>query len=164
NPFDANESPDFCDATVEPRIAFVGRLVPEKGLDTVITALRQLPGVMLDIYGDGPARSSLEALAQSLNVRNQVVFHGRQANPISRGDMKRSIVWRTPVADQRLILGAGVTGLGAGIASQWPVYEASAVSGGICASYYIAPNSGQRLYAAPADGGAYRFEIGGGHW
>jgi len=84
NPFDANESPDFCDAEVEPRIAFVGRLVPEKGLDTVITALRRLPGVTLDVYGDGPARSSLEALAQSLNVQSQVCFRGRQANPISQ--------------------------------------------------------------------------------
>ncbi|MGB2889870.1 MAG: hypothetical protein WBC04_19415, partial [Candidatus Acidiferrales bacterium] len=36
--------------------------------------------------------------------------------------------------------------------------------GGICASYYVVPGSGERLHQAPRDGDAYRFEIGGGHW
>lgn len=63
-----------------------------------------------------------------------------------------------------LILGGGMTGLAAGLASQWPVFEAEATAGGICSSYYVRPNSPQRLEIAPADGEAYRFEIGGGHW
>lgn len=63
-----------------------------------------------------------------------------------------------------LILGAGVTGLAAGIASGAPVYEAADGPGGICASYYVRPGSAERLPAQPADGEAYRFEIGGGHW
>jgi protoporphyrinogen oxidase len=48
-----------------------------------------------------------------------------------------------------MILGAGVTGLAAGMATGLPVYEAKSSAGGICASYYL-------------DG--YRFEVGGGHW
>ena len=57
-----------------------------------------------------------------------------------------------------------MTGLAAGFASNWPVFEAEATAGGICSSYYVRPNSVRRLGAAPEDGEAYRFEIGGGHW
>lgn len=63
-----------------------------------------------------------------------------------------------------LILGAGVTGLAAGYASGRPVYEAAAVPGGICSSYYVRPGTAERLPAPPEDGEAYRFELGGGHW
>lgn len=48
-----------------------------------------------------------------------------------------------------IILGAGVTGLAAGYATGFPIYEASNEPGGLCRSYY---NEG------------YRFELGGGHW
>src|SRR5437870_548040 len=57
-----------------------------------------------------------------------------------------------------------MTGLAAGMASGLPVYEAEATPGGICASYYVRPGDTRRLPAPPADGDAYHFEIGGGHW
>ncbi len=63
-----------------------------------------------------------------------------------------------------LILGGGMTGLAAGAASGLPVFEAAPDPGGICSSYYVRPGSTERHAAAPADGEAYRFEIGGGHW
>ncbi len=62
-----------------------------------------------------------------------------------------------------MVLGAGMTGLGAGL-SGLPVYEAAETPGGICSSYYIQPKHGVRLATAPGDEDAYRFEIGGGHW
>ena len=62
------------------------------------------------------------------------------------------------------ILGAGMTGLAAGIASGLPVFEASDAPGGICSSYYIRPGEKERLQQPPDDGEAYRFDIGGGHW
>ncbi|WP_346290814.1 protoporphyrinogen/coproporphyrinogen oxidase [Sphaerothrix gracilis] len=65
---------------------------------------------------------------------------------------------------QTFVLGGGVTGLAAGLASGWPVLEAAAAPGGICSSYYVRPGSQERLKQAPADQQAYRFEIGGGHW
>lgn len=65
---------------------------------------------------------------------------------------------------QDLILGGGVSGLAVGYASGLPVYEAQEYPGGICCSYYMRPGSAQRLHAPPADGEAYHFEIGGGHW
>jgi protoporphyrinogen oxidase len=63
-----------------------------------------------------------------------------------------------------LVLGGGVTGLAAGIASRLPVYEAGEQPGGICSSYYVRPGSRERLHESPVNGDAYRFEIGGGHW
>ena len=62
------------------------------------------------------------------------------------------------------ILGAGMTGLAAGSVSGLPVFEARPDPGGICSSYYVRPGSSERLAEAPADGEAYRFEVGGGHW
>lgn len=63
-----------------------------------------------------------------------------------------------------VILGAGVTGLAAGMASGFPVFEARPVTGGICSSYYVRPDSTRRLTAHPREGDVYRFEYGGGHW
>jgi protoporphyrinogen oxidase len=60
------------------------------------------------------------------------------------------------------VLGAGVTGLAAGMASGLPVYEACESPGGICASYYVSPD-GQTRSSRPFDE-CYRFELGGGHW
>jgi len=48
-----------------------------------------------------------------------------------------------------VIIGAGFTGLGAGLASGFNIFESTDKPGGICASYQ-------------KDG--FRFEIGGGHW
>ena len=62
----------------------------------------------------------------------------------------------------KYILGGGVTGLAAGITAGLPVLEAAAQPGGICSSYYVRPGSETRLPEPPADGNAYRFEIGGG--
>ncbi|MCM8813591.1 MAG: FAD-dependent oxidoreductase [Candidatus Omnitrophica bacterium] len=61
-----------------------------------------------------------------------------------------------------IILGAGITGLSAGIASQREIYEAQDIAGGICASYYIGAD-GRKSFSAPGTD-AYRFELGGGHW
>ncbi|MDZ7619698.1 MAG: FAD-dependent oxidoreductase, partial [Patescibacteria group bacterium] len=62
------------------------------------------------------------------------------------------------------VLGAGVAGLAAGMASRLPMFEAEHSSGGICSSYYLRPGEAGRLATAPEDGEAYRFEVGGGHW
>jgi protoporphyrinogen oxidase len=63
-----------------------------------------------------------------------------------------------------IILGGGITGLAAGIASGCPVFEREAFPGGICSSYYMRRGSRKRETAAEAGGDAYRFEHGGGHW
>jgi protoporphyrinogen oxidase len=63
-----------------------------------------------------------------------------------------------------VILGGGITGLAAGIASGCPVFEREAFPGGICSSYYMRRGSRKRETAAETGGDAYRFEHGGGHW
>lgn len=62
------------------------------------------------------------------------------------------------------ILGAGVTGLAAGKVSGFPVYEADAVPGGLCASYALVPGDPVRSSDNPKNANAYRFQTGGGHW
>jgi glycosyltransferase involved in cell wall biosynthesis len=54
-----------------------GRLAPEKGIDVAIRAMTHLPETArLDIAGDGPSRSDLEALA-TREAPGRVTFHGR---------------------------------------------------------------------------------------
>ena len=52
-------------------VGYVGRLVPE-GLDTLITAVSQLPDVYLLLVGRGPIQGQLESLAQSLGVSDRL--------------------------------------------------------------------------------------------
>ena len=63
-----------------------------------------------------------------------------------------------------VIVGGGVTGLAAGLASGFPVLEREAFPGGICSSYYVRGGSARRESAAESGGDGYRFEHGGGHW
>lgn len=57
-------------------VLYFGRLSAEKGLDTLLRAMTQLPYVPLFIAGDGPDRKRLEALANDLKL-TQVFFHGQ---------------------------------------------------------------------------------------
>ena len=72
------------------RISFVGRLVPYKGADLLLQACApfvRAGQVRVDLVGDGPMRSELEALARALKLpcagpdaadlgRGAVIFHG----------------------------------------------------------------------------------------
>ena len=61
-----------------------------------------------------------------------------------------------------LILGAGITGLSAGMNAKADIFEKADIPGGICASYYVGID-GKRLHERD-DEESYRFEMGGGHW
>ncbi len=51
------------------------RLVPEKGVDLLLQAAAQLPGIWrLHIVGDGPERPNLEQLAHELGISDRVHF------------------------------------------------------------------------------------------
>ena len=67
------------------RVVALGRLVPRKGVDTVIAAVAEVPGVQLVVAG-GPEASSLDsdpevrrltAAAAAAGVADRVVFTGR---------------------------------------------------------------------------------------
>ncbi|MEX2155297.1 MAG: glycosyltransferase [Gemmatimonadales bacterium] len=59
-------------------IGFVGRLVPNKGLDNLLQALALLRGSRwrLTVVGDGPERERLEALASELRLAARVRWTG----------------------------------------------------------------------------------------
>jgi GalNAc-alpha-(1->4)-GalNAc-alpha-(1->3)-diNAcBac-PP-undecaprenol alpha-1,4-N-acetyl-D-galactosaminyltransferase len=74
-----------------PAIVAIGRLVPQKGFDVLIRAFSSacttspLDGRrwQLFIFGDGPERASLEALAQSLGVQERVHLPGRTRQTVA---------------------------------------------------------------------------------
>ncbi|PID54140.1 MAG: glycosyl transferase [Micrococcales bacterium] len=62
------------------RLLFVGLLVRRKGvhmlLDALAAALRDSPGLLLDVAGDGPERAALQEQAQRLGLGEAVRFLG----------------------------------------------------------------------------------------
>jgi glycosyltransferase involved in cell wall biosynthesis len=57
-------------------VASVGALIPRKGHDLTIRAVALLPGVRLDIAGEGPERAGLERLIAELGVGGRVRLLG----------------------------------------------------------------------------------------
>jgi glycosyltransferase involved in cell wall biosynthesis len=59
------------------RILFVGRIVPDKGLEWLLkTLVHTNPQIQLDIAGEGWDRLRLEKLANSLGLNNRIIWHG----------------------------------------------------------------------------------------
>jgi glycosyltransferase involved in cell wall biosynthesis len=69
-----------------PRTLFIGRLVPEKDVTTLLKAWRHVidvvPEAVLDIVGSGPLEGDLRAQANDLGVEKQVFFHGEQSEVV----------------------------------------------------------------------------------
>ncbi len=59
-----------------PLLLTVARLVPWKGIDHLIRAVRALPDVRLLVAGDGPDEAHLRALVESERVADRVTFLG----------------------------------------------------------------------------------------
>jgi len=66
-----------------PRYLYIGRLSPEKALDTLLHAFAQVkakvPSATLIIVGDGPERKKLEELVRHLNLDKFVCFTGSKS-------------------------------------------------------------------------------------
>jgi glycosyltransferase involved in cell wall biosynthesis len=60
-----------------PMLLAVARLVPWKGIDHLIRAVKVLPDVRLLIVGEGPDQSRLRALAETERVTDRVSFLGQ---------------------------------------------------------------------------------------
>jgi glycosyltransferase involved in cell wall biosynthesis len=79
----------------EPRLVCVGRLVPIKGHATLLQAFaearRELPGLSLEIAGDGPLRSDLEVQAARLQLGDSARFAGRVA-PVAPAYERAAVV------------------------------------------------------------------------
>ena len=62
-------------------IVYVGRLVPEKGVDLLLTALAKLEGAWrATILGRGPEAANLRALTERLGLSERVAFQERVAS------------------------------------------------------------------------------------
>ncbi|GGL22026.1 hypothetical protein GCM10009037_01750 [Halarchaeum grantii] len=59
-------------------LLYVGSLIPEKGVESLVRAVSDLPGdTSLTVVGDGPEDDSLRQLVASLGITDRVTFTGR---------------------------------------------------------------------------------------
>jgi glycosyltransferase involved in cell wall biosynthesis len=69
------------DARRPASVLYVGRLVPEKGVEFLVRAVaplkQRVPGVRVEIVGGGPAEPALRALASELALGDALVFRGK---------------------------------------------------------------------------------------
>jgi glycosyltransferase involved in cell wall biosynthesis len=85
------------------RLLFVGRLMPQKGIDLLIEALSKLPAdIGLDVVGDGPDRLSLESRAEELGVGARVRFHGAVKQFALPAFYQRAMALVVPSAEEGL--------------------------------------------------------------
>jgi len=70
----------------DPTVAVVSRLVPHKRIDVLLrqvaVAAASVPRLRVDIVGDGPERSNLEALVVELGLQDTVTLHGYQPDAV----------------------------------------------------------------------------------
>ncbi len=71
---DARRQVGFAD---EPTLVTVGRILPWKGVDHLITAVSRIPKVRLVVAGDGDLLPALKAQAEALRVADRVAFLGK---------------------------------------------------------------------------------------
>lgn len=62
-------------AAAQPRVLFVGRVVPPKGLTTLVRAMREVDGELV-VCGDGHALPAARRLTQRLGLERRVHFRG----------------------------------------------------------------------------------------
>jgi glycogen(starch) synthase len=62
----------------KPRVVFVGRLAPQKGVRTLVAAagLLEDPSAQVLLVGDGPERKALEKEAKRIGVADRLLFEG----------------------------------------------------------------------------------------
>lgn len=60
-----------------PRFLFVGQLIDRKGVDLLLRAIAGMPGVELEVIGDGPQRDVLQARARDLAIGPRVRWCGK---------------------------------------------------------------------------------------
>lgn len=81
-PGDAREAREALGLPLDARIVgAIGNLIPVKGYELLLQAMRDVPDALLALGGDGPERNRLEALARDLGIADRVRFLGHQADP-----------------------------------------------------------------------------------
>jgi glycosyltransferase involved in cell wall biosynthesis len=71
----SNEAPPLIEGI--PRFAFLGRVVPQKGLIWLLKAVQRVSvPIHLDIAGEGYQLPALKRLAEKLQITDRITFHG----------------------------------------------------------------------------------------
>ncbi|MGH9775205.1 MAG: glycosyltransferase family 4 protein [Candidatus Acidiferrales bacterium] len=122
--------------------AYLGRLVPEKGVSVLLNAaallLRQTSEFRIRIIGDGPERKSLEELSHRLGLAANIVFTGYlQGNPLQDAladaiAIAMPSTWEEPAGmtaieqmmQGRLIIASKIGGLGEMVGDAGLLFEA----------------------------------------
>lgn len=71
-------------------IIYFGRLSREKGLFTLLDAIKGAPGVMLKVVGEGPLKNDLISVAKKENISN-VIFPGYKTGEELREEIRRTV-------------------------------------------------------------------------
>ena len=74
----------------EKSIVYVGRLSHEKGVETLINAVKNIGDIWLKIIGDGPLKGVLEEKIRKENISN-VAFLGYRAGKALHDEIRRSM-------------------------------------------------------------------------
>jgi glycosyltransferase involved in cell wall biosynthesis len=90
---------EFC--AMQPKdnklLLSVGRFVPKKGPQETILAfsklLQNLPGLRLEMIGDGKLLPICKELVQTLDIKDHVVFHGSKPHDFVKEKMKRATLF-----------------------------------------------------------------------
>lgn len=84
------DAPGIVHAGRNGDFVWIGRFVDYKGADLAIRALAQTPGdIRLTLYGDGPTRPAMQALAADLRLADRVEFAGWLAHEDFTAEMSR---------------------------------------------------------------------------
>jgi glycosyltransferase involved in cell wall biosynthesis len=83
-----------------PLVLTTARLVPKKGIDTLVRAsaslLARRPSLRIEILGDGPERASLEALAAELGLGPRLRFAGACSADVVQERLREASVFALP--------------------------------------------------------------------
>lgn len=78
------------------KIAYLGRLVPNKGVDVLLRAAALVPGIELSILGDGPELPALRELALRLGLGGAATFPGWVGPETIRRELSDSVALAVP--------------------------------------------------------------------
>lgn len=78
------------------KVAFLGRLVPNKGVDVLLQAAARVPGIRVVILGDGPELPGLRELCDRLGLNGAVEFLGWVGSDIVQRELSDAAVLVVP--------------------------------------------------------------------